>query len=194
MRLQQWMILSGETVSPTRLLFQYMQSFPKRDKIKAFIAPMITYLITFLDNNGKLSVYTGVNIHGIYLYLEIIWSPTKLTTSGQRSHHFGPSYSTNIDTATLQSVISDFCVLQKIICECCGRIGHKADTCIIRGPEFLPPSLIIKMNKSNTLRDDEPTEVPREWNNQPWESHFKYRTSPPQISLVISYIMGRLNH
>ena len=59
-------------------------------------------LITFLDNNGKSAVYTGGNIRGLYRYLEMIGSPTTLTTSGQRSHNFGPSYSTNNDTATLQ--------------------------------------------------------------------------------------------
>ena len=58
----------------------------------------MTDLITFLDKNGKLAVYTGGNIHGIYRYLEIIGSPTILTTSGERSNHFGPSSSSNNDT------------------------------------------------------------------------------------------------
>ena len=53
LRLQQEVILSGETVSPTRLLFQYMKSLSKSEKIKAFIAPKMTYLITFPDNNGN---------------------------------------------------------------------------------------------------------------------------------------------
>ena len=65
----------------------------------------MTYLTKFLDNNVKLAVYTGVNIHGLYCYLEIIGAPTTLTTSGHRSHHFGPSYYTNNDTETLQPVI-----------------------------------------------------------------------------------------
>ena len=46
-------MLSGETVSPARLLFQYMKEFPKSDKIKAFIAPKMTDLITFLENYRK---------------------------------------------------------------------------------------------------------------------------------------------
>ena len=79
-RLQQEITLSGETVSPARLLFQYMKEFPKSDKIKAFIAPKMTDLITFLENNGKSAVYTGRNINGIYSYLEMIGSPTALTT------------------------------------------------------------------------------------------------------------------
>ena len=56
LRLQQEIILFGETVSPIILLFQYMKGFSKSDKLKAFIAPKMTDLITFLDNNGKSSV------------------------------------------------------------------------------------------------------------------------------------------
>ena len=59
-----------------------MKALPKSDKLKQCIAPNMTDLITFLDNNGKLSIYIGRNIHGLYHYLEIIGSPTTLTTSG----------------------------------------------------------------------------------------------------------------
>ena len=48
------MILSEENLSPKRLLFQYMKMLSKSDKLKAFIAPLITYLITFPANNGNL--------------------------------------------------------------------------------------------------------------------------------------------
>ena len=90
LRLQQEIILSGETVSRTRLPFQYIKALSKSDRLKEFMAPKMKYLITFLDNNGKYAVYTGGNIHGIYHYIDIIGVPTKLTTSGQCSHHFGP--------------------------------------------------------------------------------------------------------
>ena len=111
-------------------------------------------LITFLDKNGKSDVSPGGNIHGIYRYLEMIGSPNTLTTSGQRSHNFGPSYSTNNGTETLQPVIAALCIIHKSIWKFCGRIGHKADACIIRGPKLLPPSLRIKMNKFNALHGD----------------------------------------
>ena len=88
-------------------------------------------LMKLLDNNGKLSIYTGRNIHGLYQYLEIIVPPTTLTTSYQLSHHFGPSSSNNIDKETLQAVISYLCVQQKNIYEWCERIVHKDDACII---------------------------------------------------------------
>ena len=48
----------------------------------------MTDLITFPEKNGKLAIYTGGDIHGIYCYLEIIGSPTTLTSSGKSSHHF----------------------------------------------------------------------------------------------------------
>ena len=83
---------------------------------------------------------------------------------------------------------------QKSICECCGRIGHKADACIIRGPKFLPPSLRRKMNQFNALHGDEPKETPREWNSQPPATHFKPRSSPSRTNPVVSAIMGKLNH
>ena len=67
--LEQEIILSRETVSPKIHLFQYTKLFSKSKNLKLFIAPKMTYLITFLENNAKSSVYTGDNIHGIYHYL-----------------------------------------------------------------------------------------------------------------------------
>ena len=62
-------MLSGEIFSPTRLLFQYMKALSKSDKLRSFIALKMKDIITFLDNNIKPGVYTGVDIHGIYRYL-----------------------------------------------------------------------------------------------------------------------------
>ena len=89
LRLQQEIILSGETVSPTRPLFQYKKSVSKSSKTKAFIVLKMIYLITLIDNNKKSAVYKGGNIHGIYLYLYMIGYTTTLTTSGKRYHNFG---------------------------------------------------------------------------------------------------------
>ena len=120
--------------------------------VRAFVRNK--YFNTFIDKNGKSADYDGGDIHGIYRYLEMIGAPTTLTTSGHRSHHFGPSYYSNNDATTLQLVIADLLTRQKSICECCGRIGHKADSCIIRGPKFLPPSLRRKTNQFNALHGD----------------------------------------
>ena len=76
-------MLSGETVSPTGLIFQYMEALSKRNRLKAFSKTNKTELITFLDKNGKSDVYTGGYIHGIYRYQEMIGAPTTLSTSGQ---------------------------------------------------------------------------------------------------------------
>ena len=65
LRLHQEIMLSGEIVSPNRLLFQYMKEFSKSDKLRSFIAPKMTYLITFIDNNRKYTLYTGGYIHVI---------------------------------------------------------------------------------------------------------------------------------
>ena len=133
-----------------------MKALSNSDKLRAFIAPKMTYLITFPDSNCKYDVYTGGDIHGICRYLEIIGSPTTLKTSGHRSHHFIHSSCRNNYAATLQPVISALCMRQNSICECCGIIGHKSDACIICDPKFLPPSLRIKMNQVNVLHSDEP--------------------------------------
>ena len=87
--------------------------------------------------------------------------PTILTTSGQKYHHFGPFYSTNNDTSTLQPVITYIRIRQEIICECCGSIGHKDDYFIIRVPKSIPPSLRRKMNQFNALHGDDTTDPPR---------------------------------
>ena len=117
LRLQQEIMLSGEFFYSTRRIFHYMRALTKSEKTRAFIVPKMIDIITFLDNNVKSGVYTGGYIHGIYRYLEIIGDPTTLTTSGQSSHHFGPSSSSNNDAATLQPVIADLRMRQKIICE-----------------------------------------------------------------------------
>ena len=154
----------------------------------------MTDIITFLDNNGKYSVNTEVDIHGIYCYLWMIGDSKIWTTSGQRSHNFRPSSSTKNDTASLQPVIAALHTRQKSICEFHGRIGHKPDACIIRGPKFLPPSLRRNMNQFNALHGDEKNNPPSEWNSQPPADHFKSRTSPSKTNPVVSAIMGRLNH
>ena len=82
----------------------------------------------------------------------------------------------------------------KIIFKFCGRIGHKADACSIRGPKLLTPSLRRKMNNYNALHGKEPNESPRNWNIQPPAANFKHRTSTPKTSPVVSAIMGRLNY
>ena len=194
LRLKQEVILSGETVSPTRLLFQFMKALSRSYKFKSFITPNMTDLITFLDNNVKYTIYTGRNIHGLHRYLEMIRYPTKLTTSGQISHHFVPSSSNNNYIKNTQPVIATLIMRQKTICKCCGRIVHKADTCIIRDPKLLPPSLIIMMNKFNDLHGEESTEPPIDSNIQTPEAHFRSRNSPPKTSPVVSAIIGRLNH
>ena len=149
LRLQHEIMLSGVIVSLTRLIFKYIKALTKSEKLKAFIAPNMTDLITLIDKNGKSTVYEGGDVHGIYLYLDMIGSPTTLTTSGHCSHHFGSSSYSNNDATTLQSVIAALRMRQKSICEYCGRIGHKADACIICGPKFLTPSLRRKMNQFN---------------------------------------------
>ena len=124
----------------------------------------------------------------------MIGAPTTLTNSGHRSHHFGSSSSSNNDVTTIQPVIAALRMRQKIVCECCGIIGHKADACIIRGPKCLPPSLRRNMNQFNTLHGDEPKDPPREWNSQPTEDHFKSRSSLSRTNPVVSAIMGKLNN
>ena len=58
-RIQQEIILSGEIVSPTRLLFQYTKALSNSDKLIYYIAPKMTDCIKFIDNNGKFALYTG---------------------------------------------------------------------------------------------------------------------------------------
>ena len=49
-----------------------MKALSKSDKLKAFVAPKMTDIITFLERNGKLAIYTGENTHDIYSYIEMI--------------------------------------------------------------------------------------------------------------------------
>ena len=83
-----------------------MKALSKRNKLKSFIAPNMRYIITFLDNSVKYAICRGGKIYGLYFYLEMIGSPTTLTTSGQCSDNFGTFYSISNDTETTQPVIS----------------------------------------------------------------------------------------
>ena len=67
-----------------------MKELSKIYKLKSIIAPKMTYIITFPDNNGKYVLYTGGNIRRIYYYLVVIGAPTILNTSFQCSHNFVP--------------------------------------------------------------------------------------------------------
>ena len=88
LRLHQEIMLSGEIVSPNRLLLQCMKALVKCEKIRYYIAPKMADLITFPDDNGKSAVYTGGDIHGIYRYIDMLGAPTTLTTSGLLSRNF----------------------------------------------------------------------------------------------------------
>ena len=64
---------SNKNVFSLKNYLSYQTSIPVHAKM--------TDIITLLDNNGKYAVYTGRKIHGIYLYPEIIGSPTTLRVS-----------------------------------------------------------------------------------------------------------------
>ena len=83
---------------------------------------------------------------------------------------------------------------QKSICECCKRIGRKANACIIRGPKFLTPSIIINTNQLNALHSEEPNEPPREWNIQPPAAHSRSITYPDNTIPMVSDITWIFNH
>ena len=138
-----------------------MKKLSKSEKLKAFIAPKMTYHITSLDNNRIYAVYTGENIHGIYPYLYMIGDPTTLTTSVQHSHRFCHSFSIKNATTYLHTVIAALRIIKKSIYKCCGVIGHNTDAFIICGPIFLPSSLRRNMNQFNNLFVEEPNDTPR---------------------------------
>ena len=54
----------------------------------------------------------GGNVHGLYHCLGMIGPPTTFGTSGQQYTIFGPSYSTNNYTATLNPFIAAICMRQ----------------------------------------------------------------------------------
>ena len=103
--LQQKNDLSGETVYPKIIIFQYMKSLSMNNKLEAFIVPKVIDLITSIGNNGKRDIYTGGNIYGLFCCLEMIEAKTTFTSSVQHFRNFCPSSSTNNDTATIHPVI-----------------------------------------------------------------------------------------
>ena len=57
-----------------------MKELSKSDELKSFIVSKMKYLTTLLDKNRKSTVYKVGNIHGLYIYIEMIGYPTTLTT------------------------------------------------------------------------------------------------------------------
>ena len=132
-------------------------------KLTLFVMSKMIDLITFLDKNGKASIYTGRYFYDLYNYLWMIGVPTNLNYSIYFSHycvHFD-----NNDKYSLQPVIKALCVRQNITCECCGWIGHKSVYYIIIGHKFLQPSLVRNMNQYNRIKGDKPSETPIYFNN-----------------------------
>ena len=107
-----------------------------------------------------MSTKGEIFIDSIVIY-RTFGSPKTLNTSDQLYHHFDPLSSANNDESNLQPVIAALCMRQNSICGFCGIIGNKADICIIRGPNFLPPILRIKTNQFKALHGDETTDPPR---------------------------------
>ena len=95
----------------------------------------------------------------------MIGASNTLTSSSQRSHYFDNSIKNDSDS--LQPIISALRDRQNLICELCGKIGHKSDYCIIRGTKFLQLSPGIKMNQYNPIHGNEPPGLQQEWNSKP---------------------------
>ena len=88
----------------------------------------------------------------------MIGDPITLSYSVHKYRYFGPK--TNIDEGSLQLTISALSIIKMIPCGCCGVPGHKDDLYIIRGPNFLPTSLIIHNNQYNSVLWYKPYETP----------------------------------
>ena len=90
-----------------------MKALSNSDKIKAVTSPRITDLNTFLKKIGMGNIYTGINIHYLNSYMEMILASTNLTSSSQRFNFF--VYTKNNYTNSLQLVIEAVRVSQNII-------------------------------------------------------------------------------
>ena len=53
-------LLEEKCIPPIRIISRYIEALLKyHTNSKSLIMPKMTYLITFLDNNGKSDIYTG---------------------------------------------------------------------------------------------------------------------------------------
>ena len=73
----------------------------------------------------------------------MIGVPTTLTTSYHISHHFGPSYSTNNYTATIQPVIAALRIRQKIFANAVEELDTR-----------LMPALSASLNSSHQVLEE----------------------------------------
>ena len=103
----------GETVSPTRLIFQHKKALSKCDGIKAFIALNMICIYHIFDNYRKEELYSGSDIHDLYCYLYTIGAPYTLNYSSHNLHCFGPNI--NKDTGYLHSVITALRGIKRIL-------------------------------------------------------------------------------
>ena len=66
-----------------------MKSLTKCDGLKAFIAPNVKNIITYIYNIVKEELYEEIGIHYLYSNLYIIVNLTTLTYSGSYYHYIG---------------------------------------------------------------------------------------------------------
>ena len=163
-----------------------------------FIATNMKDFITLMEKHEKEAFYYGSYIHDPYRYLVMIGSTTTLGYSSQNSQYFGTK--TNPESGYLYTVISEVRGIQSILCECCGYPGHKDDSCIIRGPNLLPLSLLINSNTNITVLRDNSNEPPKKWHRNTPAVNLKYPTSTPinptdkSHSPVVSALIGKPNN
>ena len=86
----------------------------------------MTYLITYFDHYGKYAYYSGIDIHDLYCYLDVLEYPTKLTYSDQNSHSF--YLKTNTESVSQHTFIATLIDRKSIICYFCGLPGHNSDS------------------------------------------------------------------
>ena len=110
--------------------------------------------IADINNNLNKCFYSGMDIHDLFNYLDIIGAFINLTYS---RHHLNYSVTkTNTYLGYMYPVIADLRGGQRIICQFFGYTGHKYGSCIIRGTISSPKINLFKKNQYNTVHVHNP--------------------------------------
>eukprot|EP00978_Attheya_sp_CCMP212_P006871 scaffold16028_cov47-Attheya_sp.AAC.1 len=165
LNLQNTIVYSQVAVPPTRLITWFIDQLMKCPDICPFLTHKKTAISEHTRAFGENAKYPIESLQTIFDHLEDLDVPLELCPKGNSSQ-------------VTHSKIPDAYIARfgRDIPECyiCFRRGHHVGTCVIHGPNFVPPDILHRAQQYNAKHGDTPLEPLRSWT----------KTAPPAARYV----------
>eukprot|EP00978_Attheya_sp_CCMP212_P017444 scaffold46451_cov28-Attheya_sp.AAC.2 len=165
LNLQNTIVYSQAAVPPTRLITWFINQLMKCPDICPFLAHKKTAISEHTRAFGENAKYPIESLQTIFNHLEDLDVPLELCPKGNSSQ-------------VTHSKIPDAYIARfgRDIPECniCFRQEHHVGTCVICGPNVVPPDILRRAQQYNAKHGDTPLEPLRSWT----------KTAPPAARYV----------